>query len=219
MTEEEELKLAGQVEGKPAQVRAKIKKDFEAARKELARRQALVARNEFILTRLHYRYNAGALPKDIELGPGGAVVGGIALPLGAEGAADTSVKGGEKNAFQTRFNSLHENKKVVKCDAPKPHRWGKPPRTYRGANKIWTADDLSRRNRQQIKPVEMTFTAIPDLKIPGKAFAKVEEKPQEQPVKKDEGGCSYQPASPTPSIWALLGFFGLAGVWVRRKKA
>ncbi len=220
MTEEEELKLEGQIQGKPARVQAKIKKDFQAARKELARRKALVARNEFVLTRLHYRYNSESLPNDIELGPGGPVIGGLALPLGPDGAADTAVKGGKMNAFQTRFNSLHENKKVVECDEPKPHRWGKPPRTYRGANKIWAADDLSRRNRSQIKPSEMTFTAVPDLKIEGKSFAKPVAAPAAlAEEKKEESGCSYSGSRRGQPWWSLVALLGVAALVIRRRSA
>ncbi|MCH2109320.1 MAG: DUF2330 domain-containing protein [Polyangiaceae bacterium] len=216
-TEEEELKLEGRLMGKNGKEKATIKREWEASRKELAARKALLERNEYILSRLHYRYAAGDLPQDPELGGGAAIEGGIGLPLGEFGAASLEVEAADENHFQTRFNSLHENIKVVKCDKPQYHRWGKPPRTYRGANKIWVANDLARRKRSKIKPEEVTMTAFPDLGIPGKIVQKEESKPQ--PVaKKEEGGCSYasRPWSGSGGSF-LLAALGLLG-WATRRR-
>ncbi len=224
-TEEEKAKLEAALEAaKTPAEKKEAKETWEADRKELAARKGIIERNEYVLTRLHYRYDAKAMPSDVELSEGGAVAGGNALPQGEHGAADTAVGGADKNQFQTRFNGLFENIKVVNCDNPKPHRWGKAPREYRGLNKIWVAEDLSRRDRKRIDPEKAVMTAIPDLGIPGiTGKAKAEEKPAEAAPeeKKDDGFCAYEPSRTMGSAgwWSLIGLLAAFGSARRRKSA
>jgi len=166
------------------------------------------------------------MPNDVELGEGAAISGGVALPQGEHGAADTAVGPSDKHAFQTRFNGLFPNIKVVKCDNPKPHRWGKAPREYRGLNKVWLAEDLSRRDRKRIDPNKAVITAVPDLQIPGLSTKK-EEKPLEVAAeeKKSGGFCTYdsgklsvEPTGSTAWLW-VLGGLSLIGLRRRRTSA
>jgi hypothetical protein len=148
-------------------LKPKEKKELDAQRKEVARRKALIARNEaFVLTRLHYRYGAADMPKDIELKPAGNVEGGIDLPKGPKGEASIEVKPTDKpNRLQTRFNNLHVSPSEVKCEKRERNRWGKAPRTYRGLRKIWQAQDLATRNRTLFKLEDIIQTPLPALGI------------------------------------------------------
>lgn len=220
---EEEAKLEALLSEKatPAEKKA-AKEQWEADRAELAARKAMLERNEFVLTRLHYRYDQAGMPKDVKLGAGAPIEGGVALPQGEEGAADTSVKPAEENRFQTRYNGLFPNKIVVKCDNPQHHRWGKAPRSYRGLRKIWVAEDLSRRDRSRVDVERAVLTAVPDLGIAGMPQEKPEELalPPVEEASKDEGKCSCQAAGLPVSGhagWLVLGLLSLA--WFRRRRA
>ena len=222
-TEEEKGKLEAILAEKetPAQ-KKEAKETWEDDRKELAARKALIERNQYVLSRLHYRYAAAGMPNDVELGEGAAISGGIALPQGEHGAADTTVAPSKNHAFQTRFNGLFPNIKVVKCDNPKPHRWGKAPREYRGLNKIWVAEDLSRRDRKRIDPEKAVITAVAELQIPG-LLTKKEEKPVEVATEEKKGGgiCTYGSGGvstePGSAAWLwVLGCLSLIGLGRRR---
>lgn len=223
-TEEEKAKLEANLEvlKTPAE-KKEAKETWEADRKELAARKGLIERNQYILSRLHYRYDEKGMPKDIELGEGAPIAGGNALPQGEHGSADTTVTPGGKNEFQTRFNGLFPNIKVVNCDNPKPHRWGKAPREYRGLNKIWVAEDLSRRDRKRIDPDKAVVTPIPDLGIVGLLAKAKEEKPVEatEEKKEDDGFCAYSPShrSGSSAWWALLSLLATVGLGRRRRNA
>lgn len=209
-TEEEKAKLEATLEGlKTPKEKKEAKETWQADREELAARKGIIERNQYILSRLHYRYDAAGMPKDVELGEGAPISGGTGLPAGEHGSADTVVTPGGKNEFQTRFNGLFPNIKVVNCENPKPHRWGKAPREYRGLNKIWVAEDLSRRDRKRIDPNKAVVTPIPDLGISGLLSKPKEEKPAAPAAeeKKEDGFCAYSPSRSAGSSawWAIPG--------------
>jgi hypothetical protein len=221
-TEEEKAAFKASLEGKTPKEKKELEKAWQAERDELVMRKALLARHRYIVTRLHYRYTAASLPKDPELGGGAAVRGGIDLPKGELGAADTAVAPADENAMQTRYNHMHPDISVLKCEKPERNRWGKAPRTYRGLNKIWVAEDLSRKKRDKIKLEDVVLTPVPDLGIQGKA---VEAKKSTAPVavapmpEEKKGGCSVA-ALPVPSAGSGLAFALSALVmWLRRRRA
>jgi hypothetical protein len=159
--EKEELKAMLEVEGLTAKDKIDKKKQFETDRKTVAVRKALVARHKYVLSRLHYRYDTKNLPHDPKIGPTpGAVQGGIWIPKGKKGEVPTEVKQTSPNKFQVRYNHFHPLNIVLKCDNPERWKWGKAPRTYRGLRKIWQAEDLTRKDRQQIKPAAVVRTPI-----------------------------------------------------------
>lgn len=221
-TEEENAKLEATLkELKTPKEKKEAKETWEADRQELAARKGIIERNQYILSRLHYRYDAKGMPKDVELGEGAPIEGGNALPSGEHGAADTAVSAGGKNEFQTRFNGLFPNIKVVNCENPKPHRWGKAPREYRGLNKIWVAEDLSRRDRKRIDPNKAVVTPIPDLGIPG-LLAKPKEEAPKAPAaeeKKESGLCAYgrEKTSASSVVLVMIGALSALGLIRRRR--
>lgn len=221
-TEEEEEKLkAILAEKQTPKEKKEAKETWAADREELVARKGLLERNQYILSRLHYRYAAAAMPKDVELGPAAPLEGGIALPSGEFGESDTSVKEAAKNEFQSRYNGVFPNKVVVKCEAPKPHRWGKAPRSYRGLRKIWVAEDLSRRNRSRVKLEGAVLSTVAELDLAGSAATK-EADPAVTTAsaeEKKDGGCGCKSTRSTPSsLGAVLGLAALGLVQLRRRR-
>ncbi len=200
------------------------KKRLDALVKEVARRKALIERQgEYVLTRLHHRYTAATLPADIKLKPAGALAAGVEAPQGPDGTLPPGQQTSEHNQVQTRFYFLHENKAVVKCDNPQRYRWGKPPRTYRGARKVWIANQLAFRDRKRVKAEELVWTDIPSLGLSSKAPNSAPEpaaKVSEQ-SKTDDGGCSlsgYLVSSHSPRVPWLLAVPLLARLLRRRRR-
>jgi MYXO-CTERM domain-containing protein len=167
LTEEEKKKQEAELKAIEAKDRAKAKKDMEADRKELFRRKGIIARQKYILTRLHHRYDASNLPEDPVIGPAAAITGGQTIPKGQKKEISFEVKPGPKNQMQTRYNNFHEWKGMMKCDRPERWRWGKPPREYRGLRKTWVAADLTRKSRTQIDPAKMVLAPIPSIGLAG----------------------------------------------------
>jgi hypothetical protein len=221
-TEEEKKEFEASLEGKKPKEKAEAKKTWEQDRKTIAARKALTERQKYVLTRLHYRYGKDMLAQDPKLAvAAGGVEGGLALPEGKEGAASTDTKAASDYRFQTRYNNLHPNQTVVKCDNPEPHRWGKAPRTYRGLRKIWVAEDLTRRNRKQIKPTEVVITQVPDLGL-GVAAApaptKVDANAATPEEKKSGCGCHVVGAEAGSALGAGATMLaGLGAFWRRRR--
>lgn len=167
LTEEEKKKQEAELKAIEAKERPKAKKQMEEDRKELFRRKGIIARQKYILTRLHHRYDGSNLPDDPEIGPAPAVAGGQTIPKGIKREISFEVKPAPKNQLQTRYNNFHEWKGMMKCNPPERWRWGKPPREYRGLRKTWVAADLTRKNRTQIDPAAMVFAPIPSIGLAG----------------------------------------------------
>jgi hypothetical protein len=208
-------------------LKPKEKKELDAQRKEVARRKALIARNEaFMLTRLHYRYGAAELPKDIELKPAGDVEGGVDLPKGPKGEASVEVTPSDKpSRLQTRFNNLHVSPSEVQCEKRERNRWGKAPRTYRGLRKIWQAQDLATRNRALFKPEDVIQTPLPALGIKpttvfkggAEAPAPVASAAAAPKAEEKKGGCTMSDSSQRGgSEWLLA--LGIAFTLKLRRK-
>lgn len=202
-----------------------LKKEEQKAKDEMdlevARREALFKRHErYVMTRLHYRYDANSLPKDIELKRVGGVTGGISIPKGPKGELPQGQSvAGEANKFQTRFVQLHPDKTVPNCENPTKYRWGKPPRTYRGARKIWVADQLASRKRDRIKPAEVVLTAVPALGLTGAQETPVQAPPPAAP--KSSCDCSTLGAASHSGgmllvLASCLGLFALRGRRTKR---
>lgn len=147
---------------KPKEKRDKLK-ELKADRQKIASVKALVLRHKYILSRLHYRYDATTLEADPKLvAKGDGLDGGTALPKGEKREANMEVASA-KNRLQTRFNNFHNWKPVIKCGSPDRWRWGKSPPDYKGLRKIWIAEDLTRKSRTQIPAVKMVKTELKEL--------------------------------------------------------
>lgn len=205
---------------KPKEKKQRIK-ELTEDRQRVAAVKALVARNKYVLSRLHYRYDEKTLAQDPKLvGKSEGMAGGTALPKGEKREADMSITSG-KNREQTRFNNFHNWKPVIHCDSPDRWKWGKSPPDYKGLRKIWIAEDLTRKSRTQISAAKMVKTNLPELGL-GPTFlvpdagADASDGGTETTKK---GGCSVSPGPDggTGSLVALLA--GLVSFGVRRRRS
>lgn len=147
---------------KPKEKRER-EKMFKEERVTVVERQGLVARHKYVVSRLHYRYDAKNLPNDPQLGKAAPAAGGTAQPKGKTGEASTEVTSGDSNKLQTRYNNFHPWVPKIECPNPDRYKWGKAGRDYRGLRKTWITDDLARKSHTQIKPTVVVKTLIPDL--------------------------------------------------------
>jgi MYXO-CTERM domain-containing protein len=221
---EEELKAK---ELKPAE-KIKAKKAHEEERKDLARRKGIIARQNFVLSRFHYRYDGSNLKKDVEIGAvGDHIRGGVGLPKGLEPKIEMGEskikKKGETSKYQVRFNHYWEWDGQVKCEAPKRGRWGKRWRHKRVWNKIWVAVDLTNRRRNELDPSDVIETALPDLGISPKQEPTTVADAGVSVVEEKKGGCGCRApgqtrdAGSTMAGWVMLGLLGLAAAGRRRR--
>jgi len=197
-----------QFKGADKETRARM----EEQRKEVARRQALLARNSYVITRLHHRYDAQGLPADIELRAAGAVRGGVALPAGPSAEASSAVETAPDNRLQIRYNAAYPSKKVVQCEAPQRWRWGIPPASYRGLHKTWTARDLAYKKRDRFVLKDVIKSGVPELGIavappPAEPTAPAVAAPK---AAAKESSCSVAAASSSAETgYGLLAVFGI----------
>ena len=163
-TPEEEQKVKIELEGLPVADRGKRKKLLEQERKDLFARKALLARHQYIITRLHHRYADEGLPADVEIGAAdGGLEGGIWIPKGPTRDIPREVKPAENYKYQTRVINFHPWVGMQACETPERYRWGKPPRTYRGLRKVWVVEDMFRKNRSEVNVAEVIRSPIPEL--------------------------------------------------------
>ena len=224
-TEEEKKAFEEELDAKELKPREKIeaKKAHEEERKELARRKGVIARQNFMLSRFHYRYDRTTLRKDVEIGPASDQIrGGVDLPHGLKPDIKMGVskvtKKGETSRFQVRFNHYWEWDGQIKCETPKRGRWGKRWRHKRVWNKIWTAIDLPSRRRDEIDPNLVVVTPLPDLGIAMKKEAPVSADAGTQAAASGKkGGCGCRVPGGTVggssgTGLALLALLGLAAL-------
>lgn len=205
---------------KPKERKQKIK-ELTEDRQRVAAVKALVARNKYILSRLHYRYDEKTLAQDPKLvAKSDGLAGGTALPKGEKREADMSVTSG-KNRLQTRFNNFHNWKPVIHCANPDRWKWGKSPPDYKGLRKIWIAEDLTRKSRTQISAAKMIKTNLPEFGLgPGSVVADAGTDAADagtEPAKK--GGCSMSPGRDAGFGSALALLAGLAAFGFRRRRS
>ena len=208
---------------KPKEKKEKIK-ELKEDRQKIASVKALVLRHKYVLSRLHYRYDAKNLEADPKLSAkSDALQGGTALPKGEKREADMAVTGG-KNRHQTRFNNFHNWKPVIHCPSPDRWKWGKSPPDYKGLRKIWIADDLTRKSRTQIPAVKNVKTDLKELGLgPSSVIPDAGADAADGGTDAAKsGGCGCRVASEGSETalgaFALLGL-GLATVRRRRNRA
>lgn len=192
------------------------RKRLEEQRREVVRRRGLLARNNYVITRLHHRYDAKSLMADVQVRPAAHVQGGLGAPAGADGALPVGVEPAAESRLQVRYSALHPSKKVVQCEDPKRWRWGQPPRDYRGLRKTWTARDMVYKKRDKFALKDVVKSNVPVLGVslsvvqPGAATPEVE-------ATKDSG-CSLSPSSRAGAAGAISSLCGLLGLTVFRRR-
>jgi hypothetical protein len=225
LTKEQEKAFKDSIKDLKPKERREREKVFKTERATVAERQALLARHKYIVSRLHYRYDAKSLPNDPQLGTAVPAAGGTAQPKGKDGEASTEVKTGGSNKLQTRYNNFHPWVPVIQCQSPERYRWGKAPRDYRGLRKTWITDDLTRKSHTQIKPALVVKTPIPDL---GLGMAPVAAKAEgaggsaaataPAPEAKSGCGCKVGARAPGGGLGLAFACSGALGWLLRRRR-
>lgn len=195
------------------------RKEMKKQRRELMRRRALLARNEYVVTRLHHRYSADGLNTDVKVRSAGHIAGGTATPEGPEAKANSAISPADASKYQVRFNAFHPNKKTEECDNPVPHRWGLAPRSYRGLRKTWTARDLAFKKRNRFELASVVKSALPALGVAATSIApkvKVIAAVEAQ----EDSACSINATTPRHGqrLPALLSLLLPVVLFVRRRR-
>jgi hypothetical protein len=225
LTPEQQAAFKESIKSLTAKEKRERTKVFNDERATVVERQGLLARHKYIVSRLHYRYDAKTLPNDPKLGPAVGAAGGTALPEGKDGVASTEIKTGATNRLQIRYNNFHPWVPVIQCESPTRHKWGKAGRDYKGLRKTWIADDLTRKSHTQIKPAAVVKTAIPELGL-GVVAAAEPPKPdaaaEAAKAAEAQKGCFSRVAGGGPASGAagvaLSLLFGLAALTRRRRR-
>jgi hypothetical protein len=139
-------------------------REHVAERRELERRRALTARQTYVLTRLHHRYPAGALRRDLELAPAGPLAGGVAIPVGARGEVTLGAAPAPENHLQVRFFALEPWARGSACSSPRRFRWGKRwASEARAPRAVPLALDLASQSRDPHVLGKGLLVALPEL--------------------------------------------------------
>ncbi len=213
-----------QMKGADRETRTRL----DEQRREVARRQALLARNSFVVTRLHHRYDAKkGLPQDLEVRSAAPVKGGIGVPVGPNAELPGAVEPAKENRLQVRYSTAYPSKRVVQCEAPQRWRWGIPPASYRGLRKTWTARDLAYKKRDRFALSEVVKSAVPALGIAAAPAAPDEAQApakaaEAKPAEESKSGCAIAGAgsggtSTGTRSWLGAGALVALGLWLRRR--
>ncbi|QDG52003.1 DUF2330 domain-containing protein [Persicimonas caeni] len=101
-----------------------------------------VVHQNWVVTRLHARYNKHTLGKDLVFKKAKPIVGGRGMPQGAEGTfSEKGSKQANVNNFQGRYIKLNHWAGDVDCENPRRGIWGGPG--GRGKAKADAAKDLA----------------------------------------------------------------------------
>jgi MYXO-CTERM domain-containing protein len=177
--------------------------------------------SEFVLTRLHARYDKDTLGEDLVFQAAKGISGGQGMPHA--GKLDPEVREtGDWNSFQGRYTILHFWDGAVKCMRPLWDTWGGPPSGQDNAGPA-VARELAFAPREAPLASFVTASAHAQLKLAGEAPAderpKHTKKVEKQAADKAEGkgcACAAEPASPGAGLLGGLGLLGLLG-FVRRR--
>ena len=190
---------------------------------------------EFVLTRMHARYDAKSLGEDLVFEQAPALRGGRGTPRD-RGKLDPTITEGDKgstNSFQARYAILHFWQGEVQCKDPLWDSWGGPPKG--GESGPAVARELAFVPRDAKLASYVSRSAHQTLKLEGPAPA--EPSPARPDGAKDEGddevdkqegdkkkadkkkGCACTSDAPSPAgaLFGLLGL-GLLGRVRRRRR-
>lgn len=202
---------------KPAE-RPRARRDFAALRRELAQRRALISRQKYVLSRLHYRYDRATLTDDPIFGPApGHLQGGVGIPARADAKLPTLTEPAKTSRWQMRFVAAVPWSLPISCTKPLRFRWGKPDRTLgRTWRKVFLAQDLPRLPRDQKLLVQSLRTPIPELGL-GVQQDAAASAPASVPSDPTEPSCRIGRGETRYSLARLVCLLLLAGVFVRRR--
>jgi MYXO-CTERM domain-containing protein len=171
---------------------------------------------EFVLTRLHARYDASSLAEDLVFEVAPPLIGGREFPSSDRQLGQGAVEQGAvedpngQNNFQARYAIRHPWTKKIACEAPKRN--------------VWIGEDVQPPNDLTFVERDADLTA---LIIEEGAAKRIASEAGPFPSKPDpesaasSGGCAHCSAEPDNrdplALLASFGMLGLLGVAARRK--
>jgi hypothetical protein len=178
----------------------------------------------FVLTRLHYRYDAESLGEDIVFREAPPMVGGRGMPDQSGEMQEQTPVADSINNFQGRYVILHKWEGTPQCETPARGQWGGPPN---GGQPPSTAARSSL-STGGVAPTPanlgiLVAEDIPEIGVrmgvstsPNTEFDAVDRGPQ---TGAGEGGCASCSAAGSLEGLAGLGFLALAtGTWLARRR-
>ncbi|MFV8750599.1 DUF2330 domain-containing protein [Nannocystaceae bacterium ST9] len=191
---------------------------------------------EFVLTRLHARYDASSLGEDLVFEAAPAIVGGRERILDAQGQLEQGSRPaeGEANNFQARYAIRHPWTGAIACEQPVRGRWSGPP----PEGELRTEPTLARQLTQVARGgslgsfvtagagTQLGVTVI-EAPPPGPKSAPVQPPPEPTPASREPAeaepaaaskGCTCEANAPSSTgFTSLLGLLALLGL--RRRKS
>jgi hypothetical protein len=198
-----------------------VRRQREAYNKALAERRALLARQTYVLSRLHFRSPAGTPVPDVSLAPASKKLeGGFGVPHGPAATLQTGVTPTKHSGFQVRFFATHPWRGSVKCAKPWRWRWGKRWKSHsQHWRKVHTARNLPRLPRDPRVLSENLLSALPTLGFSPPQARKpgTNVKPQTAATERTSS-CAVARAPMAPPAGGLLLLWWFALAFVRRQR-
>ncbi len=170
--------------------------------------------NDFVLTRLHARYEASAVEDDLVFRAANAIVGGREFNHGPNGLEHGS-RPDTANNFQGRYAIRHAWDKPITCENPVRGRWGGPwdneaePQTR-------AAGDLAYADRDAVQLPEAVRSRVPELELAASAaFAGAaptnaltqgeadDDADQAGATEEEDDGCGCRTTRGSDALWLL----------------
>lgn len=169
----------------------------------------------YVLSRLHFRYDAPSLPRDVELAPAEpALRAGVGIPKGPSAELSRNAKTADRNQIQVRFVAVRSWEGSIPCPSPERFRWGKPWKGEpRSISRLAFGLDLSRVPHHPELLAPALLTPLPELGLsaPGAPApsaappAKARASAGTRPAPRDDGCLSLAPGSAPGSGGASFG--------------
>ncbi|MFO7561672.1 MAG: DUF2330 domain-containing protein [Enhygromyxa sp.] len=181
--------------------------------------------SDFVLTRLHARYDRSSLGEDLVFQTAKGLSGGMGMPHNGKLDSQTRETGGEWSSFQGRYAILHHWEGPVRCMRPLWDTWGGPPADQQQQQAGPTvARQLAFEPRDAKLASFVSASAHQSLKLEGEPPA--DERPKRAVVaerkeaerKSGKSGCSCSAlGSAGGGLASVLGLLGLLG-FVRQRQ-
>ena len=182
----------------------------------LAAKRALLARQRYVVTRLHLRGSAKTPLTDLELaGTDAHQSGGYGVPRGPNAELPRGVRPSPTSRYQVRFHAEHPWQGALPCAKPERFRWGK---RWSSETQHWRGIDVARdllRLGQDPKLLDaVLLDAVPEIGFEPRASspsppAAGEPKPESETS--DESTCALGRGGPT-SAWGWFGLVAALGL-------
>ncbi len=186
---------------------------------------------QFVLTRLHARYDAASMKDDLIFKSADGIVGGREHRSGADRTLEKGASKSSINNFQARYAIRHEWTGPIECQTPVRGRWGGPPPGVKRDSKPKPALNLAFAPRGKQKLAQMTRSEIPELDVVAApaAGAGAKETPvktadptkpgTDKPAAKESKGCAVGGVGGLGALLLGLALIALVSRLSRRSRA